>query len=78
VGEGAEQVERVLGELRPFLNADGGDVELVGIDRAAGCVRLRLRGACGGCPSATTTVQHGIKVRLQEALPWVRDVVAVD
>ena len=70
-----ESVERVLEELRPYLRADGGDVSVVAVDRARGVVKLRLRGACGSCPSATATVQGGIRIRLEEALPWVREVV---
>ena len=70
----AAAVERVLDELRPFLRDDGGDVTVVGVDRQKGLVRLRLRGACGSCPSSAGTVQGGIKVRLQDALPWIRDV----
>ena len=72
-----EQVEQVLEEMRPFLQADGGDVELVDIDEAGGVVRLRLLGACGNCPSSTTTMEQGITLRLQEALPQIRQVVAV-
>jgi len=71
------RVEGVLEELRPFLRSDGGDVQLVDVDAAAGIVRLKLVGACGGCPSSTQTVQHGIKVRLQEAVPEIREIVAV-
>ncbi len=71
------QVEQVLEEMRPFLQADGGDVELAGIDEEAGVVRLRLLGACGNCPSSTTTMEHGLKLRLQEAIPQIKEVLAV-
>lgn len=70
-----ERIERVLDEMRPYLRSDGGEVELVGFDH--GVVKLRLQGACGNCPSSTTTLEHGIKVRLCEAIPEVVEVVAV-
>lgn len=70
------RVEAVLEELRPFFAADGGDVEFVEIT-ADGVVRVRLKGACNGCPSATQTMQNGIKVALQEVLPLVTDVQSV-
>ena len=50
---------------------------LVAVDEANGVVKLHLIGACGSCPSSTQTMQHGIKVRLQEAVPEVREVLAV-
>ena len=71
------RVESVLEELRPFLQSDGGDVQLVSIDAAAGIVRVHLIGACGTCPSSTQTLQHGIKVRLLEAVPEIKELVAV-
>ena len=71
------RVSAVLDELRPFLRADGGDVVLVGIDSASGVVRVKLVGACGSCPSSTQTLEHGIKIRLLEAVPEVKELVAV-
>ncbi len=71
-----ERVEAVLDELRPFFIADGGDVEFVEIT-TTGVVRVLLKGACHGCPSATHTMQNGIKVALQEVLPAVTDVQSV-
>jgi len=70
-----EDVERVLGEIRPRLQADGGDVDLV--DVKDGVVSLRLKGACFGCPMATVTLQQGIAKLLKEQLPDVKEVVAV-
>ena len=68
-------VEKVLGEIRPMLQADGGDVELVAIED--GTVKVRLRGACGGCPMARMTLKQGIERRLKEKVPSVKEVVAV-
>ena len=70
------RVEGVLDELRPFLRSDGGDVELLDVDGTTGVVKLKLKGACGSCPSSTQTLEHGIKVRLQEAIPEIRTIVA--
>jgi len=57
------------------LQADGGDVELV--DVSEGVVRLKLRGACSGCPMATMTLQHGIERILKQQIPEVKQVIAV-
>jgi len=70
-----EKVEAVLAQIRPALQADGGDVELV--DVSEGVVRLKLRGACSGCPMATMTLQHGIERALKQQIPEVKEVVAV-
>jgi Fe-S cluster biogenesis protein NfuA len=70
-----EKVEAALKQIRPALQADGGDVELVDVDD--GIVKLRLRGACAGCPMATMTLQHGIERVLKEQVPEVKEVVAV-
>ncbi|HIJ85024.1 MAG: nitrogen-fixing NifU domain protein [Magnetococcales bacterium] len=65
-----ERVEKVLEEIRPFLQRDGGDVELVGIT-PANVVNVRLRGACGTCPGATMTLKGGIERVLKERIPEV-------
>ena len=70
-----EKVEAALAKIRPALKADGGDVELVGVDK--GVVKLRLKGACGGCPMAAMTLQNGIERILKEQVPEVEKVVAV-
>jgi len=70
-----EKVEEVLTMIRPSLWADGGDVELVNVEE--GIVRVRLTGACSGCPMSTMTLQHGIERILKERLPEVTEVVAV-
>jgi Fe-S cluster biogenesis protein NfuA len=70
-----ERVEEVLNEIRPMLRAEGGDVELVDVDD--GVVKVRLTGACGGCPMSQMTLKMGIEKRLKERLPEVRTVEAV-
>jgi Fe-S cluster biogenesis protein NfuA len=70
-----ENVEKVLDELRPYLMADGGNVELVELDGPV--VRLRLQGACGSCPSSTMTLRMGIERRLREFIPEIAEVEQV-
>jgi Fe-S cluster biogenesis protein NfuA len=70
-----EKVEAALKKIRPALQADGGDVELV--DVRDGVVKLRLRGACAGCPMATMTLQYGIERVLKEQVPEIKEVVAI-
>ncbi len=70
-----ENVEKVLDELRPYLMADGGNVELVELDGPI--VRLRLQGACGSCPSSTMTLRMGIERRLRESIPEIAEVEQV-
>lgn len=71
-----EKVKEVIEQIRPFLKADGGDVEIVEIAED-GTVKLRLTGACGHCPMSTMTLKMGIEKRLKEAIPEVKEVVAV-
>ena len=70
-------VEKVLEEIRPMLQADGGDVELVEIDED-NVVKVRLTGACGGCPMAMITLKQGIERRLKSAVPEVASVEPVE
>jgi len=70
-----DNVEKVLDEMRPYLMADGGNVELVEIDGPV--VRLRLQGACGSCPSSTMTLRMGIERRLREFIPEIAEVEQV-
>ncbi len=69
------EVEKVLESVRPALQADGGDVELVDIE--GGVVKVRLKGACGGCPMATMTLKGGIEAALKERIPTVERVESV-
>jgi Fe-S cluster biogenesis protein NfuA len=70
------EVQPVIDEIRPYLQGDGGDCELIDIDED-GTVQLRFVGACGGCPSSTATLKMGIENYLKEKLPWVKEVVQV-
>lgn len=70
-----EKVEAALAKIRPALQADGGDVELVGVDD--GVVKVMLKGACAGCPVATITLKQGIERVLKAQIPEVKEVVAV-
>ncbi|NQT28074.1 MAG: NifU family protein [Candidatus Omnitrophica bacterium] len=71
-----EKVEKALEEIRPALQADGGNVELVDVSED-GVVKVRLTGACGCCPMSTYTLKMGIEQRLKEAVPEVKEVEQV-
>ena len=71
-----EQIKSALEKVRPGLQMDGGDVEFVSVDDK-GVVQVRLRGACGSCPSALMTLKFGIEKRLKEDVPGVTEVVAI-
>ncbi|BBH21671.1 hypothetical protein Back11_30160 [Paenibacillus baekrokdamisoli] len=70
-----DEVLDVLDKLRPFLQRDGGDVELVDVED--GIVKLRLVGACGSCPSSTITLKAGIERALLEEVEGVQEVMQV-
>jgi Fe-S cluster biogenesis protein NfuA len=69
-----DKVKGALDSIRPALQADGGDVELVGVND--GVVTVRLTGACSGCPMAQLTLKEGIEQRLKELVPEVKSVEA--
>ena len=71
-----EEVEKVLGMVRPALQADGGDVELVDVSED-GVVSVKLTGACGSCPMSTMTLKMGIEKTLRDKIPAVKSVVQV-
>lgn len=70
------QVQTVLDGVRPFLQADGGDCELVDVT-PEGVVKLRLHGACGACPSSTYTLKLGIEEQLKQHIPGIKEVEQV-
>jgi len=70
-----EKVEAVINEIRPLLQADGGDIELVDVED--GVVKVRLRGACAGCPGAQMTLKMGVERKLKEQIPEVKRVEPV-
>ncbi len=71
-----ERVQEVLEQVRPALQADGGDVELVDVTED-GVVSVRLTGACGSCPMSTMTLKMGIERTLVENIPGIKEVVQV-
>lgn len=72
-----EEVARVLEQVRPALQADGGDVELVDVT-ADGIVKVRLKGACGSCPMSTMTLKMGIERAIKEQIPGINEVIQVN
>jgi Fe-S cluster biogenesis protein NfuA len=70
-----EKVQQAIDKIRPSLQADGGDVELV--DVVDGVVQVRLQGACAGCPMSQMTLKHGIEQMLKEEIPEVKSVESV-
>jgi Fe-S cluster biogenesis protein NfuA len=70
-----EKIEKALNSIRPYLTADGGNVEL--IDVTGDTVKLRLTGACGTCPMSTMTLKNLVERTLKEQVPEVRSVVTV-
>jgi Fe-S cluster biogenesis protein NfuA len=69
-----ERVEQVIGKLRPMLQRDGGDIELV--DVTDGVVKVRLTGACGSCPMSMMTLKMGVENALKKEIPEVKQVVS--
>jgi len=72
-----DRVAALIDLMRPAIQADGGDVEFVGLTDGR-VVQVRFHGACIGCPSASMTLQHGIERRLRDRIPEVAGVVAVE
>ncbi len=71
-----EQVEQAIQQVRPALQRDGGDIELVSVDES-GVVKVRLKGACGSCPMSTMTLKNGVEKFLKQQIPAVKEVVQV-
>ncbi len=71
-----DEVKKVLETIRPALQADGGDVQLVDVTEE-GLVKVKLTGACGHCPMSTMTLKMGIERTLKEKVPGVQEVVQV-
>lgn len=70
------EVEKAIKEIQPHLRADGGDIELVDVDKE-GVIRVRLKGSCLGCPMSQMTLTLGVERYLREKIPQVKRVVAV-
>ena len=71
-----DRVEKAIEKIRPFLQRDGGDIELV--DIVDGVVKVRLKGACGGCPMAQITLKEGVGRALKKDVPEIVSVESVD
>ena len=72
-----EAVEAAINKVRPALQADGGGVEVIDVDEESGVVKVKLTGACGGCPMATVTLKNGIEKVVKREVPQVTEVVSV-
>lgn len=72
-----ERVEKVLEKIRPYIQSDGGDVELIEVREKEGIVRVQLHGACDGCPSAAMTLKGGIERMIKQEVPEIKEVQAV-
>ena len=70
-----EQIEAAMKKIRPMLQRDGGDVELVDVED--GIVKVRLQGACAGCPMSQMTIKNGIERILKQEIPEIKSVVSV-
>ena len=70
-----EDIKKALEEVRPALQADGGDVEFVALE--GDVVKVRLKGACGGCPMASMTLKQGIERHIKAKIPGVASVESV-
>lgn len=70
-----EKIEKALDLIRPYLKADGGDVQVVEV--TDGTVKVRLTGACGGCPMSTMTLKNAVERAIKQEVPEVKTVVAV-
>ncbi len=72
-----KEVEKILETIRPSLQMDGGDVELVDVDEKTGIVKVRLQGACSHCPMSQMTLKMGIEAEIKDKVKGVKEVVAV-
>jgi Fe-S cluster biogenesis protein NfuA len=71
-----EQIEKVIKQIQPRLRADGGDIELVDVDDE-GVVKVKLKGACAGCPMSQMTIKWGVERYLKQKIPEVKRVEAI-
>jgi len=70
------KVQKVIETIRPFLQADGGDIDLIDVTEE-GIVKIRLTGACGGCPMSTYTLKMGVEKKLKKEIPEIKSVEQV-
>ena len=72
-----EKVKEAIASIKPMIQADGGDIEIAGIDEEKGIVKIRLLGACHGCPYAMITLKDGVERYLKEKIPEIKRVETV-
>lgn len=72
-----EKVVAALNQIRPALQADGGDIELIDVNEAEGIVKVRLVGACAGCPMSAMTLRNGVEQVLKQFVPEIKRLDAV-
>ena len=72
-----EKVQEVIEKIRPQLQMDGGDIELVEVDEKEGIVKVRLKGACMGCPMSGMTLKHGVEAELKKNIEGIKEVWSV-
>ena len=72
-----EKVNEMIGQIRPMLQGHGGDIELVSIEDDK-TVKVKLQGACAGCPGARATLKQGVEKLMKERIPELKEVVAVN
>ncbi|MCW4046104.1 MAG: NifU family protein [Candidatus Bathyarchaeota archaeon] len=70
-----QKVQAALAEIKPQIQADGGDIDLVAVEN--GTVQVRLRGACAGCPMSMLTLKQGVERLIKARVPEIKEVVAV-
>jgi Fe-S cluster biogenesis protein NfuA len=73
----SEEIKKALDNIRPMLQADGGDVQFVSWEPESGRVEVQLMGMCVGCPMAQVTLKQGIEAEIKKAIPEVKEVVGV-
>ncbi len=72
-----ERVEEALNGIRPALQADGGDIELIDVNESEGIVKVQLQGACSGCPSSQITLAMGVERAIKERVPEIKQVLSI-
>jgi Fe-S cluster biogenesis protein NfuA len=73
----SEEIKKALDNIRPMLQADGGDVQFVSWEPKTGTVEVQLMGMCVGCPMAQVTLKQGIEAEIKKAIPEVKEVIGV-
>ncbi len=73
-----DQIEKILEQIRPALRMDGGGIELIDIDEVNGIVKVKMQGACVGCPMSQMTLKMGVEAAICSAIPSIREVVSVE